>query len=333
MIGGLRYDERVRRALCLLLAGAVAAAAPAVAPAQNRARQPVRMIVPIPTGGQSDVAARLVADALRDGFGQPVVVENRAGGSGRIAVDVLKSAAPDGMTLLFTPVAVPVIIPLAVKAPSYDPVKDLEPIAQVAKYEFALAVAAGNPARTVPELVAWARANPTQATFGSPGAGSLPHFLGVMLRQAAGIGLEHVAYRGAAPFEVDLMGGQIAIGISAVWDLVPLHRAGKLRILATSGTERSPLLPAVATFRQQGYPTVDASGWHGVYAPAGTPKRVIDHLSATIVAALQTPELREKLAAIGLEPTGTTPEALAAIMAADTARWRPIIKASGFTAE
>jgi tripartite-type tricarboxylate transporter receptor subunit TctC len=324
---------RVTRALCLVLAGAVAAAAPATAYPQSRAKQPIRIIVPIPTGGQSDVVARLVADALRERLGDPVVVENRVGGSGRIAVDALKSAAPDGATLLVAPIAVPVILPLVRKEPGYDPIKDFAPVAQITRFGYAFAVAADHPARTVPEFIAWAKANATRATFGSPGAGSLPHFLGVALGQSAGIELVHVAYRGAAPLEVDLMSGQIAAGISAVADLVPLHRAGKLRILATSGAERSPLLPAVPTFRQQGYAAVDASGWHGVYAPAGTPQRVIDQLSAAIVASVRTPELKEKLAALGLEPTGTTPEALAAIMAADTARWREVIKASGFRAE
>jgi tripartite-type tricarboxylate transporter receptor subunit TctC len=325
---------RVTWTLCLLLAGAVAAAAPAAARAQSGARQPVRFIVPIPTGGQTDVVARLLADALRNGNGQPFIVENRVGGSGRIAVDALRTATPDGLTLLFTPVAVPVIIPLVVRQPSYDPVKDLTPVAQVAKYEFALAVAAAHPARTLPEFVGWAKANAARGTFGTPGAGSLPHFLGAKLGQTAGIELVHVPYRGAAPAETDLMSGHITVAVSALWDLVPLHRAGKLRILATTGAERSPLLPAVATFRQQGYPSVDASGWYAVYAPPGTPRHVvIDQLSAAIVAALQTPELRQKLAAIGLEPTGTTPEGLAAIMAADIAYWRPIIKASGFTAD
>ena len=183
------------------------------------------------------------------------------------------------------------------------------------------------------EFVAWAKANPVRANVGNPGAGSLPHFLGVMLRQAAGVELGQVAYRGVGSLESELMGGQIAAGISAVSDLVPLHRAGKLRILATSGAVRSPLLPEVPTFRQQGYPSVEAVGWHGVYAPAGTPRPVIDRLSSAIVAALQIPALRDRFIALGLEPTGTTPDALAAIMAADTARWRPIIKASGFTAE
>jgi tripartite-type tricarboxylate transporter receptor subunit TctC len=324
---------RFARVFFLFVAAAVAAAAPAGAAAQGRPKQVVRILVPIPTGGQSDVVARLLADALREGSGQPLVVDNRPGGSGRIAVDALKSAAPDGATLLFAPFAVPVIVPLVTKEPGYDPAKDLAPVSQVSKYVFGFAVAAGHPAGTLPEFVAWARANPARATFGTPGAGSLPHLLGVMLRQAAGIELEHVAYKGAAPAEADLMGGQIAAGVSALWDFVPLHRAGKLRILATSGAGRSSLVPAVPTFREQGYPSLEAAGWHGVYAPVGTPKGVIDRYSTTIVAALRTPALREKLVALGLEPTGTTPEALAAIMADDTRRWRPIVKASGFTAE
>jgi tripartite-type tricarboxylate transporter receptor subunit TctC len=324
---------QIARVLCLLLAAAVAAAAPAGAYAQGWAAQPVRFIVPIPTGGQTDVVARLLADALREGIGQPVIVENRVGGSGRIAVDALRTAAPDGSTLLFAPIAVPVIIPLYARQPGYDPARDLVPVAQVSKYEFALGVSVAHPARTLSEFVAWAKAHPARATFGTPGAGSLPHFLGVMLAQAAGIELEHVPYRGAAPAEADLMSGQIAVAISAVWDLVPLHRAGKLRVLATTGAARSPLLPEVATFRQQGYPSVEASGWHGVFAPAATPKKVVDQMSAAIVVAVRTPAFRAKVTAIGLEPTGTTPEGLAAIMAADIAHWRPIIKASGFTAQ
>lgn len=323
---------RVARALCLLLT-VVAVAAPAAAHAQSRARQPVRIIVPIPTGGQSDLVARLVADALRERLGQPVVVENRAGASGRIAVDAFRGAPADGTTLLLTPVAVPVLVPLVFKDVNYDPEKDFAPVSQVARFRFAFAVAADHPARTLPEFVAWAKANPARATFGTPGAGSLPHFVGVMLRQAAGIELVHVAYKGAAPAEADVLSGQIAAVSSGLWDLVPLHRAGRLRILATSGAERSPLLPTVPTFREQGYPAIEAVGWHGVYAPAGTPARVIDQYSAAIVAAVRTLELAEKLAALGLEPTGTTPEALASIMADDIKRWRPIVKASGFVPE
>jgi len=316
----------------LLLLGALSTVAPfSGAHAQKLIERPVRILVPVPAGGTSDVVARLIADRLRNGGGQPVVVENKPGATGRIAVEAFESAAADGTTLLLAPIAIPVIGPLVFKDLRYDPAKDFAPVAQVAKYEFALAVAADHPARTIPEFVAWAKANPAQANFGTPGAGSLPHFLGAMVRRAAGIELVHVAYKGVAPLEAELMSGQIAAGISALSDLIALHRAGKLRILATSGAKQSPLLPAVPTFKQQGFPAVEAVGWHGVYAPPGTPKTVIDQLSAAIVAAVQAPEVREQFIKLGLEPTGTTPETLAAIMAADTARWALIIKASGFT--
>jgi tripartite-type tricarboxylate transporter receptor subunit TctC len=319
------------RVLCLLLAGAAVTAASSGAHAQ--VKQPLRILVPLPPGSTSDVVARLIADGLREKPGRPVIVENKPGATGRIAVDAFKTAAPDGATLLFAPIAIPVIGPLVFRNPGYDPAKDFAPVAQVAKYEFALAVAASHPARTAPEFVAWARANPQRASVGNPGAGSLPHFLGVMVAQASGIELVHVAYRGVTVLEAELMSGQIAAGISAISDLIGLHRAGKLRILATAGAERSPLLPEVPTFREQGYPTVEAAGWHGVYAPAGTPKPVVDRLSMAIVKVLRAPELRERLRNLSIEPTGTTPEALAAIMAADTARWAPIIKAAGFAAE
>jgi tripartite-type tricarboxylate transporter receptor subunit TctC len=322
---------RLTRALCLLLAGAVAAVPGAHA--QVKPKQPLRILVPLPPGSTSDVVARLIAEPLRDGVAQPVVVENRPGATGRIAVAALKSAPPDGATLLLAPIAVPVIVPLVFKEPNLDPARDLVPIAQVSKYEFAFAVGADHPARTVHEFVVWAKARPAQVTFGTPGAGSVSHFLGVMLGQAAGLELVHVPYRGAAPLESELMSGQITAGVSALSDFLALHGAGKLRILATSGRERSPLLPAVPTFREQGYPSVEGVGWHGVFAPAGTPQPVVSRLSGAIAAALQSPELREKFAALGIEPTGTTPQALAAIMAADIVRWRTIVKATGFSAE
>jgi tripartite-type tricarboxylate transporter receptor subunit TctC len=319
---------RVTRALCLLLAGAVAAAGCPRAGCRSS-----RCGFSSAAAGQH-VRRRRAPDrgALRDGVAQPVVVENRPGATGRIAVAALKSAPPDGATLLLAPIAVPVIVPLVFKEPNLDPARDLVPIAQVSKYEFAFAVGADHPARTVHEFVVWAKARPAQVTFGTPGAGSVSHFLGVMLGQAAGLELVHVPYRGAAPLESELMSGQITAGVSALSDFLALHGAGKLRILATSGRERSPLLPAVPTF-EQGYPSVEGVGWHGIFAPAGTPQPVVSRLSGAIAAALQSPELREKFAALGIEPTGTTPQALAAIIAADIVRWRAIVKATGFSAE
>jgi tripartite-type tricarboxylate transporter receptor subunit TctC len=228
---------------------------------------------------------------------------------------------------------VPVLGPLVFRKLGYDPAKDFAPVAQVATFRYALAVGPNHPARTGPEFVAWARAHRSQASFGTAGAGSVPHFFGVMVSQTAGVDMIHVPYKGAMPMTADLMGGQIAAGIDALANLIELHRAGKVRILATSGVDRSPLSPTVPTFREQGLTAFEAVGWIAVYARAGTPKPIVDRLSTAIVDAVHTPATREKLVALGLEPTGTTPEELAVIMAADTARWAPVVKASGFTAD
>jgi tripartite-type tricarboxylate transporter receptor subunit TctC len=314
------------------LSGALAAA-PLCAQAQSLVKGPVRILVPVAAGGTSDIAARLLADHVRDAVGQPVHVENRAGATGRIAAEALKHAAPDGTTFLVAPIAVTVLAPLVFKQLNYDPARDFAPVAQIARYQYAFAVRPDHPARTVPEFATWAKANPGQANVGVPGSGSVPHFVGVMVGQATGVALEHVAYKSLAPLLADVIGAQIASGISVIPDLIELHRAGRLRIIATSGGERSPLLPAMPTFREQGFVAIEVVGWTAVYAPARTPKAVIDQVSAAVARGLRAPEVRQKLVALGLEPTGTTPEALAAILAADSARWAAIVKTSGFTAE
>ncbi len=324
--------DPIRR--CLLLAlGLFALIAPPVATAQTALKGPLRIVVGFAAGGSSDIAARLIADKLKDELGQPVIVENKTGAGGRIAAEALKTAPADGTTLLLVPVVVPVLAPLVYRQLAYDPAKDFAPVTQIATYQFGYAVGANHPAKNVAELIAWMRANPTQANFGSPAPGSLPHFFGLAVGRATGVDMVHVAYKGGAPLATDLMGGQIPVGIDSLSDLVQLHRAGKIRIIATSGAARSPLLPEVATFREQGFPSIEGTGWIGIYAPAKTPKAIVEELSARIVKVVRLPDVRDRLLNLGYEPTGTTPEELSTIMVADTARWGPIIKASGFTAE
>jgi tripartite-type tricarboxylate transporter receptor subunit TctC len=315
------------------LVGAAAGIALSDARAQVTFARPVRILVPVAPGGTTDLAARLVADGIRASVGQPVVVENRPGATGRIAAEALKHAAADGTTFLLTPIVVTVLAPLVFRDLSYDPSKDFAPVAQVARYPFALAVRPDHPARTIGELVAWAKANPPQATFGTAGAGSVPHLIGTMVGRATGTDLVHVSYSSLGQLESELIGGQVAAAISAFAEFLALHRPGKLRIIATSGTMRSPLLPEVPTLAEQGFPKITAVGWNAVYAPAGTPKPLIDHVSVAIVRALRTPSIRDRLAALGLEPTGTTPDELAAIIAADTAHWAPIVRSAGFAAD
>jgi tripartite-type tricarboxylate transporter receptor subunit TctC len=277
--------------------------------------------------------AQLISDHVGRAMDRPVVIERKPGATGRIAAEALKHAAPDGTTLYLAPIVVPVLAPLVFRNLSYDPVKDFAPVAQVLTFRYVLAVGPNHPARNGQEFVAWAKAHPKEASYGTAGAGSLPHFLGVMVNETTGTQLLHVPYRGGAPMQADLLGGQIASGVESLTNLIEYHRVGKLRILAVSGAERSPLAPSIPTFREQGLTSTDVVGWVGVFAPAGTPKAVVDRLSAAIAQAVRTPAIREKYLALGVEPTGTTPEELAAIMAADTARWAPIVKASGFSAE
>ena len=324
---------RLRTLLPCLIALALCCFVPPAALAQTPIKGPIRIMVGFAAGGSSDIAARLIGEKLKDSLGVPVLVENKVGAGGRIAAEALKNAAADGSTLLLAPIVVPVLAPLVYKQLAYDPARDFAPVAQVATYQFALAVGPNHPAKNVAEFVAWMKANPRQASFGSPAPGSLPHFFGLMIGQATGIDMVHVAYKGGVPLATDLMGGQIPCGIDALSDMIELHRAGKLRIIATSGAQRSPLLPTVATFREQGFPSIEGSGWIAVYAPAKTPAATIDQLSTEIGRAVKSPELRERLLNLGYEPTGTTPGGLAAIMSADSARWAPIIKASGFTAD
>jgi tripartite-type tricarboxylate transporter receptor subunit TctC len=327
--------RNLRRA-CLIgfaFAAATAASVGLNAHAQVTFTRPIRLLVPVAAGGTTDLSARLLADGVRESIGQPVVVENRPGATGRIAAEALKHAAADGSTFLMAPLVVTVLAPLVFRDLNYDPAKDFAPVAQVARYSFAFAVRPDHPARTVPEFVAWAKANPTEARFGTAGSGGVPHLVGVLVGRATGVNLLHVAYSSLAQVESDLLGGQTAAAISAFADFLALEQAGRLRIIATSGSERSPRLPGVATFAEQGFPAVVAVGWNAVYAPAGTPKPLIDQLSAAIARALRTPALREKLLELGLEPTGTTPDELAAIIAADTAHWAPVVRAAGFSAD
>src|SRR5262245_41132071 len=320
------------RLIRFLLLGAITGIAVQDAQAQATFARPIRILVPVAPGRTTDLTARLLAGSIGESVTQPVVIENRPGATGRLAAEALKYAPADGSTFMLAPIVVTVRAPLVFRDLNYDPAKDFAPVAQVARYPFALAVRPDHPARTVRELLALAKATPSNATLGTPGSGGVPHLLGVMVARESGVELVHVSYRSLTQVESELMGGQIAAAISAIAEFLELHRAGKLRIIATSGTVRSPLLPEVPTFAEQGLPRVSAVGWNAIYSPAGTPKPLIDRFSMAIVRALRTPGIRDKLTGLGLEPTGTTPEELAAIITADAARWSPIVRAAGFAA-
>jgi tripartite-type tricarboxylate transporter receptor subunit TctC len=294
--------------------------------------QPIRLIFPFAPGGSGDALARLLAEHMRASLGQPVIVENRTGAQGRIGVQAVKAAAADGRTLLLTPVAPMSVYQHVYKSLAYDASADFEPIAQVVTFDFALAVGPQVPAKTVKDLVDWLKANPAQGTYGTPAAGTLPHFFAVSFAKAAGLDLRHVGYRGSAAALTDLVGGQIPIVVTTTSDLIEQHRAGAIRVLATSDKQRSAFLPEVPTFKEAGY-DIEGAGWYGIYAPAKTEPEMIERLNRAIVAAIQSPQVKERLLAFALNPTGTSPSEFARIQKADSDLWAPAVRASGFTPE
>lgn len=293
----------------------------------------VRILVGFAPGGTSDVIARLIVDRMRTSLGAPVVVENKPGASGMLAAEALKNAAPDGRTLMISPIAVTVFAPLTFAKLRYDPAKDFAPVSLAATFAFALAVGPGSPANTLQEYLAWVRANPAKATYGVPTAGGPGHFLGVTLARTTGTDLAFVPYKGGAPLVTDLVGGQVPAGITVLSEMLKQHQSGKVRILASAGAQRSAAAPDVPTFKELGFEAIEATGWQAFHAPAKTPRPVVDRLSAAIASAIKAPEVSERLVALGLEVVGSTPDELARRTAEETARWAPIVKASGFRAE
>jgi tripartite-type tricarboxylate transporter receptor subunit TctC len=312
----------------LMLAGF---AAPALA--QDKIDRPVKILVGFPAGGTADIMARAVADKMRDTLGQPVIVENRPGAIGRIAADAVKAAAPDGTTIMVMPIGPMVVVPHTYKTISYDPIKDFAPIGMGSTFQFAIAAGPQSGAKTWAEYVTWAKANPGKSSYATSGAGSLPHFFGVLLGREGRIEMLHVPYKGSAAYTNDLLGGQVPTAVDAIADLTELHRAGKVQILASSGAKRSTAVPDVPTFAELGVKGVEAEGWFGFFAPAKTPKPIIDQLNKSLNQALTAPDIAERLTRLGLDPAPTTPEEFGRIVAADYAKWGPVVKASGFTAE
>jgi tripartite-type tricarboxylate transporter receptor subunit TctC len=311
----------------VLIIAAVLAAAPASA--QDRA---IRIVLGYPPGATSDTLARLVAEKMRQGLGQPVIVENKPGAAGRIAPETVKSAPADGTTLLLTPLANMVTFPHVYKSLRYDVFRDFVPLAHLANFDLGLAVNANVPAKTLKEYVDLVKKDPKMGDYASAAAGSLPHFFAVMFARSAGIEMNHVPFKGTAPALQALVGGQISAASVVLSDIAQLHRSGKVRALAASGAKRSQFLPEVPTFREQGY-DIEGSAWYALYAPAGTPPDVVARLSKAAVDGIRAPDMQEKLANLFLEPTGLGPAQLGAIHKADYDKWGPVIRASGFTPE
>lgn len=290
----------------------------------------VRILLGYPAGATSDLLSRLLAERMRAALGRPVIVENRPGAGGQIANEVVKAAAPDGATLLMTPVATMAIFPHSFAGRlRYDPLRDFAPVAHLSNFQLGFGVAAGVPAKTLADYVALVKKDAKLGYYGSAAPGSLPHFFGVMFARTAGIELTHVPYKGTAQVMQAIAGGEISAISTVAADIGTLVKSGKARLLAVSGERRSSAFADVPTLREAGYDLV-ALPWYALFAPAGTPAAAIDKHAAAAIAALRDPSLREKLEGMGLEPTGLGPKELAAILKADYDKWGPVIRASGF---
>lgn len=320
-----------RRSL-LKLSGALAASTlPWAAAAQGE--RTIRILVGFPPGGSIDTVARVLAEKMKDDLRANVIIENKAGAGGRIAAELLKNAPPDGNTVMITPVVVPVLAPLVFSKLTYNPATDFAPIGHVCNFGFALTLSPSVPAKDVAEFVAWLKANPTKANFGSPAPGSLPHFFGEMLSRDAKVDMVHVPFAGGAALLGALVGNQISAGIDVVLETLEAHRSGKVRVIATSGERRSAVLPDVPTLKEQGYPNMVAEGWFGMYAPAKTPEAQISAINRALNRALAHPDVLDRFAKLALEAGGGSPSDLTKLEQASNARWAPVVKATGFRAD
>ena len=296
------------------------------------AQETIRLIFPFAAGGSGDALARILADGLQKATGTPTIVDNRSGAQGRIGVVAVKQAPPDGKTLLLTPIAPLAVYQHVYKNLAYDPIADFQPVSQIATFDFAIAVGPMAPVTSVKDLVAWVKAHPDKGSYGTPAAGTLPHFFAVSFGKAAGIDLRHVGYRGSAAALTDLLAGQIPIMMTTTSDLLEQHKAGRIRVLATSDAARSPFLSDVPTFKEAGY-DITGVGWYGAFAPAGTPRETVDKLSKILAQTVAQPDVKERMLGFGLQPTGTDADTFAAIQKRDSALWEPAVKSSGYTPE
>lgn len=314
------------------LAGSGAAALAAISGNALAQSGPLtKILFPFAAGGGGDALCRLLAQHMAPLLDRNMIVENRTGGDGLIAIKGVKGAAPDGATILVTTGPTMYLLPMVETTPSFDTAKDFVPVSQLTRFEFCVFVGPAVPAevKDFKQLVAWLKANPDKATFGVPSNGTIPHFTGSRLEEVLGVKLTRVAYRGSAPIINDLIGGHLPFAISTLTDAIPQHRAGTIRILAVSSAERSPFLPEAQTLKENGIDLV-ADAWYGMWLPAGASPDFAKKLSEAAATALAKPEVKEKLLAIGLIPVGSTPQGLTDALAANTAFWQPIVKATGY---
>ncbi|MCJ0765112.1 tripartite tricarboxylate transporter substrate-binding protein [Variovorax terrae] len=300
-------------------------------PAFAQEASPLRILVGFPAGDVGDVLARLTAEKMRPLLHRSVIVENRPGAGGMLAAEAVKLAPPDGNLIMQAPLATMVTFPYTFDNLRYDPIKDYEPVALLATFDLAIVVNAVSGPKSIAELAQAARTHPQMANFASPAAGSLPHFFGLMFGRSVGAPMVHVAYRGDAPAKQALLAGEVGMLVAPVSAVLELEKSGRVRILATSGGKRSVLLPKVLTLKEAGV-EVEGSAWLALFAPAKTPKPIVEALSRAALAVVNEPAMKQRLADYGLDVANIGPQGLAEVMARDHKRWSEVIKESGFKA-
>ena len=308
---------------CILLSVAAASVL-----AQGYPDKPLKLVVPFPPGGPTDIVGRLVAQKLAEGIGQPVVVENRPGAGGTVGSTAVARAPADGYTLLYGSTTL-AIAPSLYRDLAYDPRTAFAPISLVSRGQIIAAVNAQLPAKTLKDFIALAKSSPGRINYGSAGSGTPPHLAAELFKTVAGVDLVHVPYKGGGPAVSDLAGGQVQVIFEGLPTLLPHIKSGKVRALAITGAKRDPALPEVPTFAEAGLPGYDANFWNGLVAPAGTPAEVIARLNSVLVQALATPEVHAALVRLGLEAAGTTPQQFGDFIAAEIDKWARVVKASG----
>ncbi|MFT3720303.1 tripartite tricarboxylate transporter substrate-binding protein [Pseudorhodoferax sp.] len=318
-----RRDAALALAALLALPGTAARAQPL------EGGGPLRIVVGYAPGGATDRVARIVGDALAPRLGVPVIVENKAGAGGRLAAQQVKDAAAGQNVLMLANPAVMVVAPLVFKDSGYDPERDFQPVAHVNDYEFGLAVGSAVPVKELSHLLAWLRSNPDKANVGVPATGSLPHFFALMLGEKAQVRTEVIGYKGSAPAIGDLIGGQLPVAVDTFDVLLPQHEAGKLRVLAMSGAQRSAFAPGVPTFREAGL-ELTALGWNTFFAPAAMPAAKAARLAQAIHEAMQDPQVRRKFTDARMLPVAATQAQTAAMLKAYRAQWAPVVRTSGY---
>jgi tripartite-type tricarboxylate transporter receptor subunit TctC len=303
---------------------------PELSAAQQYPSKTVRLIVPFPAGGSTDVIARVLAPRLAEAWGQQVIVDNRPGGNTTIGTEIVAKAAPDGHTLLITPAPF-TVVPSVLKKLPYDPAKDFEPITLINTTPMGLVVHPGVPAKNVRELVALAKARPGKMNFASSGNGGVPHLSGELLNAMAGIKMMHVPYKGNAPALVDLVGGHVDMAFNGLTSAMPFIKSGRLRVLGVTSISRTAALPEVPTLDEQGLKGFQAVAWNGITAPARTPKDVIAKIADSAARIVKSPELAEQLKRDGSDPVGSSTAEFVDHLREEVAKWKKVLERAGIT--